>query len=144
MLRFGNIVDLRAVVMVFQKKERSKTCRRSAHLPGDPRENRTSEAVTICWTVTLTTLFFCDLAAIAAPTIMWSSHPPAQRMAMLRELLLYSGVLVGLVSLGASCRGISLPPDAPASGTGRLSESASPQRRSWPCFCVRSIRCPPC
>ncbi len=62
-------------------------------------EHRTSEVLTVAWTVTLTTLFFCNLAAVAAHFYV-VAYPPAQRMAMLRELLLHSGFLVGLLSLG--------------------------------------------
>ena len=83
--------------MVSQKKKRRK--KRADQRAEEPVESRRSEAATVCWTVTLTTLCFCNLAAIAAHCFV-VANPPAQRMAMLRELLLYSGVLVGLVSLG--------------------------------------------
>lgn len=53
----------------------------------------------MCWTVTLTTLFFSNLAAILAHFYALA-YPPAMRMAMLRELLLYAGVVVAVLSLG--------------------------------------------
>lgn len=84
--------------MVSQKKKRRKN-RAARRQLEQPAESRTSEVLTVCWTVTLTTLFFCNLAAIAAHFYVVAS-PPAKRMAMLRELLLYSGLLVGLLSLG--------------------------------------------
>ena len=84
--------------MVSQKKKRRK--KHPVNRPTEElAENRTSVAVTVCWTVTLTTLFFSNLAAIVAHLFVLAS-PPAERMAMLREMLLYAGVLVGLLSLG--------------------------------------------
>lgn len=64
----------------------------------EPVENRTAEAMTVAWTVTLTTVFFCNLAAILAHFYV-AAHPEAQRMVMLRELLLFAGALTGLLSL---------------------------------------------
>jgi hypothetical protein len=84
--------------MVLQKKKRRKN-RGDRRRPQESVESRTSEVLTVAWTVTLTTLFFCDLAVIAAHFYV-VAYPPAQRMAMLRELLLHSGALVGLLSLG--------------------------------------------
>lgn len=83
--------------MASRKKKRSKKslARRS---PAVPAESRTSEVTTVGWTVTLTTVFFCNLAAIGAHLYV-AAHPEAQRMAMLRELLLFSGALIGLLSL---------------------------------------------
>ena len=83
--------------MALRKKKRPKQSLASRS-PTGSAESRTSEAVTVGWTVTLTTVFFCNLAAIVAHFYV-ASHPEAQRMAMLRELLLLSGALVGLFSL---------------------------------------------
>jgi len=83
--------------MASRKKNRSKQklAKRSPELPA---ESRASEVVTVGWTVTLTTLFFCNLAAIGAHFYV-AANPEAQRMAMLCELLLFAGALVGLFSL---------------------------------------------
>ncbi len=83
--------------MASRKKKRSKK-NLTNRSPAAPVENRTGEVVTVGWTVTLTTLFFCNLAAIGAHFYV-ASHPEAQRMAMLRELLLFAGALTGLLSL---------------------------------------------
>lgn len=82
--------------MASRKKKQSGSG--AGRCPVEPPESRTSVVVTVCWTVTLTTLFFLDLVAIAAHWYVVAT-PPAQRMAMLRELLLYAGVLVGCLSL---------------------------------------------
>lgn len=86
--------------MASQKSPRKKRAHQRGTTPrGDePAEGRTSETVTVGWTVTLTTLFFSNLAAILAHLYV-VSFPPAHRMAMLRELLLYAGLLVGILSL---------------------------------------------
>ena len=43
-------------------------------------------------------LFFCNLAAIGAHFYV-EAYPEAQRMAMLRELLLFACIVTGLLSL---------------------------------------------
>jgi hypothetical protein len=83
--------------MASQKKKRSR--RRSAKRSAvAPVESRTSEVITIGWTVSLTTVFFCNLATIVAHYYV-AAHPEALRMAMLRELLLFAGMVIGLLSL---------------------------------------------
>jgi hypothetical protein len=82
--------------MASRKKKRTKS--RARYSTEEPPESRTSVAVTVCWTVTLTTLFFLNLAASTAHFYV-VANPPAQRMAMLRELLLVAGALVGCMSL---------------------------------------------
>jgi hypothetical protein len=83
--------------MASRKKKRSQKRPATRSSPA-PVESRSSEVLTIGWTVTLTTLFFCNLAAIAAHFYV-AAHPEAQRMAMLRELLLFAGMVTGLLSL---------------------------------------------
>jgi hypothetical protein len=83
--------------MASRKKKRSKR-RSSRHAPIAPIESRNSEVLTVGWTVTLTTLFFCNLAAIGAHFYA-EAHPEAQRMATLRELLLFACIVTGLLSL---------------------------------------------
>ena len=76
-------------------KKKKRTSRR---LPEAPVETRTSEAITVGWTVTLTTLLLCNLVAIGAHYYA-VAHPEAQRMALLREMLLFAGAVVGSISL---------------------------------------------
>lgn len=94
---YGPSIPDNMTSMASRKKKRSK--RKSANRsPATPVESRSSEVLTVGWTVTLTTLFFCDLAVIGAHYYV-VAHPEAQRMAMLRGLLLFAGSLVGLLSL---------------------------------------------
>jgi|GEM_PF-1211822 len=94
---YGPSIPDNMTSMASRKKKRSKR-NLASRSPTGSAESRTSEAVTVGWTVTLTTVFFCNLAAVAAHFYV-AAHPEAQRMAMLRELLLLSGALVGLLSL---------------------------------------------
>jgi hypothetical protein len=68
--------------------------------PGDKAsaESRTSDAVTVCWTVSVTTLLMCNLAAAAAQ-LYARGNPAARGALMLGELLLLAGVVIGIASL---------------------------------------------
>ena len=61
-------------------------------------ETRASEALTVCWGVTITTLVMCNLVTIVAHYYV-SRNPDAERMAVLGELLLVGGAVVGVISL---------------------------------------------
>lgn len=61
-------------------------------------ESRASEALTVAWTVTVTTVLMCNLAILAAHFYL-SSNPEAKRMEMLQELMLLTGIMVGTLSL---------------------------------------------
>jgi hypothetical protein len=61
-------------------------------------ETRSSEAITVAWTVTITTLFFCNLAILGAHYYL-AQNPDAERFRLMRELLLISGCCMGLLSL---------------------------------------------
>ena len=73
------------------KKKARPTSARSA-------ESRTAEAITIAWTVTLTTLLFCHVATLAAHWYV-VALPEAKSMRVLREMLLFAGAVVGALSL---------------------------------------------
>ena len=94
---YGPSIPDNTTSMASRKKKRSRKSFASRS-PTESAESRTSEAVTVGWTVTLTTVFFCNLAAVAAHFYV-TAHPEAQRMAMLREFMLFSGALAGLLSL---------------------------------------------
>lgn len=63
-----------------------------------PAESRASDAVTVCWTVSVTTLLMCNIAAIAAQ-LYARRHPQARGMLMLGEMLLLAGAVIGVASL---------------------------------------------
>ena len=63
-----------------------------------PLESRSSEAITVAWTVTITTLFFCNVAILGAHYYL-AQNPDAERFRLMKELLLISGCCMGLISL---------------------------------------------
>jgi hypothetical protein len=63
-----------------------------------PAESRASGAVTVCWTVSVTTLLMCNIAAVAAQ-LYARRYPDARGMLMLGEMLLLAGAVIGIASL---------------------------------------------
>ena len=63
-----------------------------------PSESKASESITVAWTVSITTLFGCNLAILAIHYWL-KSNSQAQSLTMLKELLLFAGAIVGAVSL---------------------------------------------
>jgi hypothetical protein len=61
-------------------------------------ETRASEALTVFWAVTVLTLLGINLVALFAHTYVLS-HPAAEKMVLLKGLLLFTGSLMGSVSL---------------------------------------------
>ena len=77
---------------------KNKKSRKNSPRPSQPVESRASEALTIAWTVTVTTLLFCHLATLGAHFYV-SSNPDARKMLLLREMLLFAAAIVGVLSL---------------------------------------------
>jgi hypothetical protein len=77
--------------------------RRYHHKPAAPvrrysEETRAGDATTVAWIVTVVMTLLCDLGAAAAH--YWSSgYANARGILMYRELLLFAGVVIGLISL---------------------------------------------
>lgn len=61
-------------------------------------ETRTSDAATVGWTVSITMVLVCDLAAIVAH-LYARGNPQARGVALFGELLLVAGAVVGVISL---------------------------------------------
>ena len=77
---------------------KNKKPKKSRQRAVEPVESRSTEALTVAWTVTITTLLFCNLAAIAAHYFAaW--NPEAKKMLVLREMLVFAGAVVGGLSL---------------------------------------------
>jgi hypothetical protein len=79
---------------------RKKKSRRRAPKTGASAlpETQASESITVAWTVTITTALLCNLAILVAHLYV-ASHPEAQKMVLLKELLLFAGTVVGMISL---------------------------------------------
>ena len=80
-----------------KRKPRRKDKGRHAP-PLAARENQTSEAATVAWTVTVTMVVACDLAAVAAHVYLLF-NPGAKWAGMFSGLMLLSGALIGVGSL---------------------------------------------
>ncbi|NOZ40659.1 MAG: hypothetical protein GXP24_10600 [Planctomycetes bacterium] len=63
-----------------------------------PTETRASESLTVFWTVTVLMVFVTNLATVAVHYYL-AANPEAEKMALLKGLLLFTGALVGGVSL---------------------------------------------
>jgi hypothetical protein len=61
-------------------------------------ESRTIEAITVAWTVSVTTLFFCNLGILAAHFFL-ANNPDAAHFAMMKKLLVILGAMCGVISL---------------------------------------------
>lgn len=98
-----------------------------------PSESKASEAITVAWTVSITTLFGCNLAILAVH--FWlSTNPEAQGAAMLKELLLFAGAIVGVLSLlmlPVVYRLRSLPPPPGLAVFGACLAAAPPLVLLW-------------
>jgi hypothetical protein len=62
------------------------------------RESQTAEAATVAWTVSVTMVVACDLAAVAAHVYLLY-NPTEKRAGMFGGLMLLSGALIGAGSL---------------------------------------------
>jgi hypothetical protein len=81
-----------------KRKNNSKARASDASRPAAPSETRTSDAATVCWTVTVTTLLLCNISAAAAQ-LYSRQHPDARGVLMLGEMLLLAGAVIGVLSL---------------------------------------------
>jgi len=77
------------------KTRRQKQVRHVEHGTG---ENRTADAATVAWTVSVTTVFLCNIAAVAAHFYS-QANPQLSGARMLSQLLLFSAAAIGLLSL---------------------------------------------
>ncbi|MGI9430356.1 MAG: hypothetical protein ACR2NM_16965 [Bythopirellula sp.] len=63
-----------------------------------PAESRASESLTVFWAITVLMVFAANLVMIAAHFYL-QSHPDAEKIALLKGLLLFTAALVGSLSL---------------------------------------------
>lgn len=80
------------------RKKKNIKARASRSAREETSETRASEALTVAWTVTVTTVLLCNLTNLAAHFYL-NSHPEAKRMELLQQLMLLAGALVGALSL---------------------------------------------
>lgn len=63
-----------------------------------PLESKSSEALTVAWTVTITTLLFSNLAIVAAHYFSLQ-YPDNNGLRLMKEMLLIAGATLGVISL---------------------------------------------
>ena len=72
--------------------------RRTRKPDPEATESTASVALTVAWTVTITTLLFCNLAIVGAHYVShW--NPTADGLRLMKEMLLMAGGGLGVVSL---------------------------------------------
>lgn len=74
-----------------RKKERAPDGSRSGESP-------TADAATVAWTLAASTVLLCNLGVVVGH-LLAVNQPDARGPAMLRELLLFAGAVVGLLTL---------------------------------------------
>ncbi len=76
----------------------SKSKKRKQPVELVPLESRSSESLTVAWTVTITTLLFCNLAIVAAHYFS-PQYPDNDGLRLMKEMLLIAGSTLGVISL---------------------------------------------
>lgn len=61
-------------------------------------ESRSVEAITVAWTVSVTTLFVCNVGILGAHFFL-ANNPDAEHFAMMKKLLVILGAMCGVISL---------------------------------------------
>jgi hypothetical protein len=79
------------------RKKAKKKPRRFA--PRPPSETRTSEVLTVAWTVSLTMVLACDVVAVIAH-LYAKSVTPSDGIELFVGMMLFGGSVVGVVCLG--------------------------------------------
>lgn len=80
------------------KKSPRKRAAKSHIKERAPRDSAPAEAATIAWTVSVTMVVACDVAAIAA-NLYLVKHPEERPVAVLAQLMLFGGAVIGMASL---------------------------------------------
>ncbi|MEM9657984.1 MAG: hypothetical protein AAF961_06440 [Planctomycetota bacterium] len=104
------------------RRRKANAPRQEAKLP--PNDSRRGVALTVGWTVSVTTVLLCDVAAAAAH-LYYRSHPDARGVGLLCELLLLAGAVFGAVSLAVLPIAIRFGKTPPPSGLAAFSVCAA-------------------
>lgn len=79
-----------------KKKRRTKARRYGTH---QPAESRPAEVMTVAWSVSVVAVLLCDLLAVGVH-FLTKIAPAQDHLLLLVRLLLISGSLVGVLSIG--------------------------------------------
>ncbi len=81
-----------------RKTRRAAKSGRGSAPPRPPGESGAGEAATVAWTVSVTMVAACDLAAVAAHVYLLR-NPGVRSVAVLGQLMLFGGAVIGVASL---------------------------------------------
>jgi hypothetical protein len=81
------------------RRRKPSAASRSEFSSREPAESRSSVALTVAWTMAVTTVLMCDAGAVLAHGLAPRQADP-RRLYLLGELLLLGGTAAGLLSLG--------------------------------------------
>ncbi len=84
--------------MARAKKKPKKKVANKAKTLSLPAETKGSETLTVLWTITVLMVLMTNLLTVAVHYYLLA-HPEAEKLALLKGLLLFSGALVGVISL---------------------------------------------
>lgn len=101
MLNYGNIVGNTVCKYInMAKKKKTKKQRVSSQRLANalPAETRASDSLTVLWSVTVLMSLFINIACLAVHYYL-AANPDAEKLRLLKGILLFTGTLVGGVSL---------------------------------------------
>jgi hypothetical protein len=81
-----------------KKKTKSRRQAKSAHVDRQTGETNAGDATTVAWTISVTMVLMCNIAAVAAHFYM-EMYRETRGLVMLKELMLIAGAIVGFLSL---------------------------------------------
>ena len=101
-----------------------------------PAETQAGEATTVAWTVSVTTVLLCYIAA-ALVHLCGRAFPEARAANMFKELLLFSAAAIGVVSLAILPIVFRVRRTPPPSGVIKPKPLASLNHFTVPCSMLR-------
>jgi len=81
-----------------QRPQKRKKSARPTDGGGDPHEERSTEAVTVAWTASVTSVLLADLATIIAHFYA-QNHPESKTAPPFEAIMLLTACVMGLISL---------------------------------------------
>jgi hypothetical protein len=81
-----------------KRKTKSRRNAKTAHADRPTGETNAGDATTVAWTISVTMVLMCNIAAVAAHFYM-EMYRETRGLVMLKELMLIAGALVGFLSL---------------------------------------------
>jgi hypothetical protein len=81
-----------------KRKTKPRRHTKTAHADRPAGETNASDATTVAWTISVTMVLMCNIAAVAAHFYM-EMYRETRGLVMLKELMLIAGAVIGFLSL---------------------------------------------